>query len=856
MQTSIIKSLTRRWQRIVNEELKIIISAVTAEAEKGLKNVNKELNGMKGSGGKASGSMGKLAGAAKVAAVGVAAAAAAVVAMGAALVKVADSTADYRKSMAQLTSAFQANGSSAQQASKTYGELFRFMGETDTAVEAANLLSKLTTNEKDLAEWTKTLQGVYATFPDSLPIEALAESANETARVGKVTGNLADALNWAGVSEDAFNQQLAQTTTLAEREALIRTTLSGLYGDAAELYEKNASAILAQNEAQHRLNESLAKAGAAAQPLKTALTSLSATLLEALAPAINAIVPYLVAFINAISKAVSWVSAFITALTGKKQAVEVTQGIATGMQSAASGAQALAGSYGAATKAAEKLKRTTAGFDELNVMSSGESASAAPSAPATGGGGGAVGAGIGNIDIGSGMSKSLEKTGADVDKFAAKVKKAFEGIKSKVSGWAQLFTPAFNAWKAGFTELQPVFSESFASIGATFTSFWEETLAPFSGYLLEDFIPTIVNSFSENLAPVFTDVLGFAVKQFAADFQWACEQVGVITEDILQPALEHIKMVTTDTFAAIGDEWAKSGETLTKKFEGFINSIKQIWETFYNSTLKPVWDVIKKALDDIWKEHLEPLWRNLLSFFSKLGECIMTIWNNFLAPIVNWLIDFLAPIVINAVDSIMKVVKQVIGTVSSIVSGILKALGGLLDFITGVFSGDWKKAWEGIKTFFKGIWDAIVAVVKAPINLIITAINALMSGITTAINAVIKALNKLSFKVPDWVPGIGGKKWGFDIKELKAPSIPLLATGGIVTGDTLARIGEGGKKEAVLPLEQNTGWMDTLADRIASRQGSPSKIVLMLDGKELGYAAINSINNITRQTGELKLAIV
>ena len=97
---------------------------------------------------------------------------------------------------------------------------------------------------------------------------------------------------------------------------------------------------------------------------------------------------------------------------------------------------------------------------------------------------------------------------------------------------------------------------------------------------------------------------------------------------------------------------------------------------------------------------------------------------------------------------------------------------------------------------------------------------------------------------------------GFNVNTVTAPKIPKLATGGIVTAETLARIGEGNKKEAVLPLEQNTQWMDILADRIASRNNTPSRIVLTLDGKELGWANINSINDIVRQTGSLPLAIV
>ena len=88
-----------------------------------------------------------------------------------------------------------------------------------------------------MSEWTTICEGVYATFGASLPIEGLTEAANETAKVGTVTGTLADALNWAGISEDAFNEKLAACNTEAEREALIRQTLNSAYAEAAAGYE-------------------------------------------------------------------------------------------------------------------------------------------------------------------------------------------------------------------------------------------------------------------------------------------------------------------------------------------------------------------------------------------------------------------------------------------------------------------------------------------------------------------------------------------------------------------------------------------------------------------------------------------
>ena len=103
---------------------------------------------------------------------------------------------------------------------QTYKDLFSFLGDHDKAVESAQSLALITQEEEKLAEWSNILQGAFAQMGDKLPTEALAEAANETIKVGQVTGAMADALNWMGVSEDGFNEALAQTTSLEEREAL------------------------------------------------------------------------------------------------------------------------------------------------------------------------------------------------------------------------------------------------------------------------------------------------------------------------------------------------------------------------------------------------------------------------------------------------------------------------------------------------------------------------------------------------------------------------------------------------------------------------------------------------------------
>lgn len=143
---------------------------------------------------------------------------------------------------------------------------------------------------------------------------------------------------------------------------------------------------------------------------------------------------------------------------------------------------------------------------------------------------------------------------------------------------------------------------------------------------------------------------------------------------------------------------------------------------------------------------------------------------------------------------------------------------------------------------------------KSVINVIIGIINGMLRAISTPINYMIRALNKISIKIPDWAifGDLRGKSFGFNFSEINAPQISYLAKGGIINQPTLAMIGEQGK-EAVVPLENNTEWIDKLVERLGGQ--APSRIVLELDGKQLGWAAINNINSITKQTGGLPLVI-
>ena len=272
----------------MNEELKVIISAEIGNLKKNINEAKKEISGFKDQVAKASKNVDadfkKLSEGIKK---GGKVMVSSVAAVGAAFLALGPATEKYRQSQAQLASAFEASGGTADEAKKAYNDLYRVLGDNDAATETATHIAKLTTNEKEQAQWTTICKGVWATYGNSLPIESLTEAANESAKVGKVTGVLADALNWAGVSEDEFNEKLAACNTQQEREKLIRETLNGLYDDAAAKYEKNNAAILAQNEAQAKLNEAMAKLGEVAAPIITMLTTLGADVLTAITPYIQ-----------------------------------------------------------------------------------------------------------------------------------------------------------------------------------------------------------------------------------------------------------------------------------------------------------------------------------------------------------------------------------------------------------------------------------------------------------------------------------------------------------------------------------------------------------------------------------------
>ena len=200
-----------------------------------------------------------------------------------------ESTEEFRQAQGRLNTAFESAGFSAEAAQEAYDGFFSILGETDRATEASQLLAQLAESEEDVARWTEIAAGVSGTFGDSLPIEGLIEAANETAKVGEVTGTLADALNWVGINEEQFNAQLAECSSESERNRLIMETLAGQYDDAAAAFQRNNATLIEARENQAAMERTLAALGGTIANIKNQLTNALGPALQGIVSAFNSI---------------------------------------------------------------------------------------------------------------------------------------------------------------------------------------------------------------------------------------------------------------------------------------------------------------------------------------------------------------------------------------------------------------------------------------------------------------------------------------------------------------------------------------------------------------------------------------
>lgn len=236
----------------------------------------------------------------------------------------------------------------------------------------------------------------------------------------------------------------------------------------------------------------------------------------------------------------------------------------------------------------------------------------------------------------------------------------------------------------------------------------------------------------------------------------------------------------------------------------------------------------------------------IVEHWEKVKAVLLQVWDTILYFCEMFAIPFeaaaalISGIVGAAVGTVVGILEGLWKSISDIFAGIQEIFQGIVDFISGVFTGDWEKAWTGIQEIFQGIWDTFVGIVKAPINLIIGLINGMISGFCTGLNFIIKGLNKLSFTVPDWVPGVGGQEWGFSIPLLTGYEIPYLAQGAVIPPNKqfLAMLGDqksGTNVEAPLATIQQA-VAEVMGDQIEAIAAIGEAIVQAIESKDMTVA--------------------
>ena len=282
-----------------------------------------------------------------------------------------------------------------------------------------------------------------------------------------------------------------------------------------------------------------------------------------------------------------------------------------------------------------------------------------------------------------------------------------------------------------------------------------------------------------DIIAIFTDgILGVyeIVGKFTNDILYIISQPFIENKDLIKNALEGllqpissvletIKQGIQDTFSKfweVYDTYIRPAvENIKDGFSSILETILNVW----NENIKPILDEWASRFDLLWKEHLQPMVNNFLEFFGKLINGISTLWNTWLVPIINWIVANVIPVLSPIFETIGNLFMDVFGVISDILNGVWQVLGGLIDFIVGVFTGDWEKAWNGIESIFsgiwtmikgilEGIWNAIKDIIKGAIDYVKNYINMVMSGIKSIWENIWNGIKSFASNIWNGIKGI------------------------------------------------------------------------------------------------------
>lgn len=302
---------------------------------------------------------------------------------------------------------------------------------------------------------------------------------------------------------------------------------------------------------------------------------------------------------------------------------------------------------------------------------------------------------------------------------------SWDGVKLALE---TLYAPAIESWQRAFAQIREAAQDNFARMGEAARGLWDGALWPLLQSLGLEVVPGIVNSISQALAPLAGGAGAGVLTALGAAFETLCG----------------------------------------------------LFQNLYDTVLEPVMTHIGTALSQVWQQHAVPVFEALGSLLAEAGDAVAAFWTEVVAPLLDSLVNTFGPVVAGVLNAAGDVFAGFLAAAADVLGGVVEALRGVVQFLQGVFTGDWRAAWEGVKGIFAGVWDAVTALAKSAVNGIIGCVNALLRGVAAGVNGVAGALNAIRVTVPDWVPVYGGRAFGINLPTVTAPQIPYLAKGAVI----------------------------------------------------------------------------
>lgn len=630
-----------------------------------------------------------------------------------------------------------------------------------------------------------------------------------------------------------------------------------------------------QNMAKYssEFNGKMSEMASASATLKNSIGALTAPIISALTPAIVTLCTWLTNAINAMNRFIAAISGKSTWTKAKKQQVDY--------------AASLDKTAGSAKKAAGAL----AAFDDLNVLQKNDSGSG------SGGSSGASGSGGSDlyeeVPTGKELSDKIQpfidylkklkvsiKNGWDETWSNLDVSLQFDNIKSSIESIKNSFLNIFSDSEvsASVDNFAMTFSRSLGSISASVVSigatiaenllggisiYLESNSENIKNYIIDMFdiasdisvlasqgADAFANVFSvfgdengqqitANLIQIFSDAFMMVTEnaaKFGKDIIDCIVTPFVENQDALKDALDGLLGVIADLTTTISDGVQHVTDKITELYDEHIhpfienvkNGMSELIEKFlefWNTYVQPILQNLALMFEDTYENHLKPVFDNIFEIMGIVIDILNDLWTNILQPIIAWIIENVLPVILPIIENLSQNIKDSVDFILDLINFLLAGVKLVFAAIHALLTKDTDKALRQTEKSVKDFVNSVIQLFENMVNRVINGINSLISG-----------FNSIGFDLPDF---LGGGSWHPSIPTIPTVKLPRLANGGVTTGRTLAEIGEAGR-EAVLPLENNTGWMDDLASKLASKMPDYSgakTVVLAVDGKE--FARIN-----------------